>query len=140
DIDVLVDVEGRRLRGVQDLDRVRLHLDLAGVHLRVDGAFRAFPDDTFHANDVLIAKVAGSFVGILLDLGVEDDLGDAESIAEVDEDQPAEVPAPIDPPPERHVLARVVDAERPTGDAVNGIWSDVEAVHVVSLVFAGYKV
>ncbi len=53
------------------------------------------------------------------DLGVEDGLGDAIAVAQVDEDQPAEVAPAIDPALQRHPVSRAPRAQGATRNPAN---------------------
>ena len=64
-IDFLVDVEGRGLRLVQDLEAAATSSSISPVcHFRVDGAFRPDVDRAGDGNHVLVPQVAGEFVRI----------------------------------------------------------------------------
>ncbi len=112
---------------------MRLNLDVAGRHLRVGGALRALADEAIDPDNVLVAEVAGGVVGVPGDLGVEDDLGDAEAVAQIDEDQAAKVTTAVDPALQRHLLAGVVEPELAAGSAIDRVWSDIDGGHAVSL-------
>ena len=56
---LVVELERRRLRGVQDLDVVREHLDLAGNEIRIGAAFGAQAHEPRHADHELVAQRFG---------------------------------------------------------------------------------
>ena len=118
---LVVELERRRQRRVEDRDLVREHLDLARYQVRVDGAFPARPDEAGDADDELVAQALGRGEGRRT-VGVADDLDEAFAIAQVDEDDAAVVAAAMDPAHQRDGLAEVsaVDAAAIIG-AVQGI-------------------
>src|SRR5690606_28101643 len=90
-------------------------LDLAGGELRVLGAAGA--DGSLDGDNVLGAEVVRDLhdVGGKV-LAVEDELGDAEAVAQVDEDEAGAVPAVgVDPAVEGDGLADVGLAELAAG-------------------------
>ena len=68
---------------------------------------RADADGALHGDDVLVAEVVGGVEDVLGErVAVEDRLGDAEAVAEVDKDEAGAVPAVgIDPAVETDGLA-----------------------------------
>ena len=103
--------EWRRLRFVEEQEFVGDDLDLAGGHVGVAEAFAALADGAFYGDDVLVAGGFGLGVGCGADLFVEDDLGDAAAVADVEEDEVAVVAAAVDPAHEDYVLASLLCAE-----------------------------
>ena len=93
----LVDVERRRLRLGQDLEVGRAQLDLAGRQARVLGPGETAGDLARDGDDELAAHPAGDLVGLRGVGLVDDDLGEAVAVAQVQEDQLAVVAAPVDP-------------------------------------------
>ena len=90
DGDVLVDRE-RRGRGlVEDDDVVHVDLDLAGRQVGVRGALGAQPHLARHLDDVLGAQR-------VRDLLAQHHLGEARGVAQVDEGDPAVIPAATHP-------------------------------------------
>ena len=72
---------------VEDLETGTDEFDLPGIHLRVASAI-AHPHGSGHGDDRFPAKAAGWFHDLVGNvLLVEDDLGDAASVAEIDEDE-----------------------------------------------------
>ncbi len=110
DLRVLVDVEGRRLGGVEHGGLGGAHLDGAGGHLVVLGALAAPLHRPAHLQHVLAARLAGDGVGSGL-LRVEDHLHDAAGVSQVDEDEAAVVAAAVHPAGQCHVLALVFGAQ-----------------------------
>ena len=93
----LVDVEGRRLRLGQDPDLGRADLDVAGRQARVLGPGEPALDVADDRDDELGADPAGLLVrGRRVGL-VDDDLGQAVAVAQVEEDELAVVAAAMDP-------------------------------------------
>ncbi len=110
DVGVLVDVERRRLGGVEQFGGLGAHLDLAGGEVGVLGAGAAALDTAADAQHVLAASVAGDGVRGRL-VGTEDDLHQAAAIAQVDEDEPAVVAPAVHPARERDLAALVACAQ-----------------------------
>ena len=86
-------------------------LDLARGDLRVDRALLAAHDLALDADHVLGAQRAGQRVRLGRRLGVEDELEHAAAVAQVDEDQAAEVAAARDPARDPDGLARPLGVE-----------------------------
>ena len=103
----LVDVERRRLRLGQDLDLTRPKLDLPRRHARVlgPGQARATSPATVTTNS--LRTRLRDLVGLRRVGLVDDDLGDAVPVAQVQEDELAVVAAPMHPPGEPRVCARI---------------------------------
>ena len=95
---MLVQRERQVARGVQHVDRVGEHFELAGAHLVVDAD--APTHGAGHAQNVFVTDVArdAERFGIV---GIGDDLDDALVIAKIDEDDSAVVAARVDPSAER---------------------------------------
>ena len=108
------DRKRRRLRLVQDRQLADDDFDLAGRELRVDRVGGAPPHPPADADDELRAQALGLGHQRLVVL-VEDDLRDAGAIADVDEQQSAQVADAVHPPEQHDVGADVVRAERAAG-------------------------
>ncbi len=93
DVLAVVDRERRGRRLGQALGGRDRQLDLARGDLRVDRALVAADDLAGDGDHVLGAQRAGQRVGLGRGLRMEDELQDAGAVAQVDEDQPAEVAA-----------------------------------------------
>ncbi len=107
--------EGGRLRVVEEEERVGDELDFAGGHVGVGEAFAAVAEDSGDGDDVLGARGFGLGVSFGADFLIEDDLGDAGAVAEVEEDEIAVVAAAIYPTHEGDGLAGVGAAEFSAG-------------------------
>ena len=81
DLGLLIDIEGRGLGLVQDLDLVRHDLDVAGRKLRVLRPFRAQTDAAAHAEHPFVTRFAQRSVRRRVLLRVRDDLRDPVPIA-----------------------------------------------------------
>ena len=112
-VDRVLDREDGRLRLGEDPDLAGEHLDPARVEVRVHGVGRAGGDLAHHRDDVLGAHVVGGGVGVLRHLRPRHDLAEALAVAQVDEDDAAEVAAGRGPAHEGHRLADVVVAQLP---------------------------
>ena len=94
---LLVELERERRRAREDLELVRLDLDLARRHRRVDRLGRAPDDRAARADHELVAQLVRDLGRRRRVLGVDHDLDEAALVAEVDEDEPAVVAAPWRP-------------------------------------------
>ncbi len=94
---IFLDGEGRRGGGVQDAQLRCHHLDLAGLHVGVDGVFAAAFHDAADGDHVFRPQLPGSFVGFGGRVGTEDHLDDFRFVSQIDEDHPAVVPTALDP-------------------------------------------
>jgi hypothetical protein len=70
---------------------VNVDFDLAGGQVGIDGAFGAVIDDALDGDDVFGADGLGQTVGLGVGLRVEDQLGEAFAVSEIDEDDAAVV-------------------------------------------------
>ncbi len=102
------DDERRHLRGREDVKLEGLDLDLARGDVLVDGGPSADkapdPDHEFGAEPL-------GFLGELRPVGLEDDLGQAFAVAQVDEDEMAHVAGLVDPAAEDDLAAIVGGAQ-----------------------------
>ena len=120
DLDVVLDLERRRLGGVQDLHRLDVDLNLAGHHRLVDLVVRARAHDAPYEDRPLCAHGLGRAECLLLaHVGIELELREARTVAEVDEDQAAVVAAAPDPAGKGDLGADVPAAELATGVRVH---------------------
>jgi hypothetical protein len=121
---VLVDLERRRRRGIEDLDFLRRQLHLSGLQFNVAAALRSLAQDAFHPKDIFVANLLGN-PECVTGVGVEDHLSQALAVAQIDEDHATVVAPPVRPAAQRHALAdeggadfaAVVGAHRPIGAA-----------------------
>ncbi len=83
---------------VQDFEGGYAHFDFAGGDFEVVGARRAVADFPGDANDAFTAERGGAVEQVLGQVrGIEDGLGAAFAVADVNEDEAAEVAAGMDP-------------------------------------------
>src|SRR4051812_16377086 len=94
---LLVELEGQRRRGGDDLQGVDLELDLAGGDVRVDRLGRTRDDLSLRAEHELVPDRVAGLRGFGRALGVEHELADAGPVTEIDEDERAVVPTRIGP-------------------------------------------
>ncbi len=106
--------EGQRLAVVEDAQLVGDDFDFAGGDVLVDGAGVAQLDVADNSDYELGANRLGLGVHGGAGLGGDDDLGDAAAVAQVEEDQVAEVAAAVDPSHENDFGAGIGGAQRPT--------------------------
>src|SRR5207245_4688692 len=95
-----------------DLERRRVDLDIAGRQLGIAALRRARDDLAFDRDD----RFALEGVGLRDELGrcpgrPDADLDEAVPIPQINEDNSAEVAAPVDPPPQAHSLPGVLLAK-----------------------------
>ena len=101
----------RQARVVEDAQLGGLDLDFAGGHLGIDGVGVAQAHLAHGGDNVLGADLFALQVAFGRQLLVEDDLGDAGAVAEVEEDEVAVVAAAVDPAHQNHLLAGVGGAQ-----------------------------
>src|SRR5690606_24788238 len=108
-LDVVLVGDGRGLGLVEDAGLARLALDVAGRHLGVaHGA--AIEDAPADADHPLGADTLGEREGLGAGVGLEDDLGDATAVTEVDEDAAAVIATDLDPAEEDDLLAKMLES------------------------------
>jgi len=96
-----------------DANRARLHFHIAGGQLRVPARFRAGGDLTLHEHDALLPYGGGRTLHrVAHDRRIEGDLHDALTVAQVDEDQPAEVSLAVHPPAQPDRPPRIREPQR----------------------------
>src|SRR3990172_4709345 len=105
-LEPVLDLEGRRLGAVEDLEVARVDLDLAGPELRIR-IRSARRDLAANADTVLQAELTGRLVHLGEDVLLEHHLGEPLAVAQVDEDRPAVVAAVVDPAEEHDLLVEV---------------------------------
>ena len=103
-----VHLEGRRGRGVVEHQLGGPDLDRAGLELGVLLAGKPGGDDPLDPDHVLVAELARSGLQLGAGVGLEDDLGDPVAVAQVDEDQPAEIAPGVHPAVEHNGLPDMV--------------------------------
>ncbi len=114
---VVFELEGRGLGAVQQAQFRHHDLDLAGGQVRVDHLRRPGIHHPPDGQDEFIPQHPGLDVGIGVDLGVKDHLGEAVPVPEVHEDEAAVVPAALHPTHEHHFPAGVRQTQLPAGVA-----------------------
>src|SRR6266849_3997820 len=90
--------------GIEDLELVSEHLDLAALQRRVHGSLGAAAHDALHAQHELVAHAVGDGEGVRA-IGIADDLDKALAVAQVDEDDAAVVAPAMRPAEEGDGLA-----------------------------------
>ena len=103
--------EGRGLRLVEDPDLVDHHFHFAGGQVGVNGVGGALFDEAGDADDVFGAQVFGAGMGPREALAAKDELRGAFAIAQVNEDDAAQVAAAMDPAHQQDALAHVFEAD-----------------------------
>ena len=111
---VVGDRKRRRLRLVEQRQLRDDHLDFAGRQLRIHRLGRSAAHRAADADDELGSQALGLGHQRLVVL-VEDDLRDAGAVADVDEQQPAEVAHAMHPAEQHDVRADVVGPQRAAG-------------------------
>src|SRR5215213_8345774 len=92
-----------------------LDFDIARGQMRIARPLWPLADVTLYFEDVLITNVTGRAVSVWCELWIENSLRQSVAVAQIDEDESAEVTPSIDPSAQRDVLADVVEAKRPAG-------------------------
>ena len=112
DVGILVDRKRWRLRDREHGAAAGTQLDLAGLAPGIDVLGGAQPELALEAEHPLEPGLPGSAVRLGRVVGIDDHLEDAGVITEVDEDEPAMVATPVDPPEHGRELSRVAGAGR----------------------------
>ena len=112
---LLVDVERRHLRGVEDGEPIQRDLDRARRKLRVGGALGSGTHDALDLHDPFAPGRLGGSMSIRGVLRVRHHLRDAVTVAEVEEGKVTVVAAPMHPAGQRHALADMLGAKLATG-------------------------
>ena len=94
---LILDGEGRRLRLIQHQQRARHHFHFAGGKLRIHRSRRAHHHFPLHSHHVFAANLLRPVVHFRADGGIADDLRPARVVAQIEEDQIAQVAADIHP-------------------------------------------
>ncbi len=97
DVDVVFNVERRRLGRIEDTQFFAADFDGPCLHLGVDRIFIAHADDAAYSQDVFRTYLFSFIERNLFIVRRSDDLYDARTVAEVDENQSAVVAAAFDP-------------------------------------------
>lgn len=108
-----VDLERQLLRGAQQLDLGNLDLDLAGGQLGVDVLGAARDDLSVDADDRLLVDLVEGLIGG--GAGAGDELRDAVVVAQIDEEDAAQVSAIVQPAAQPDVGGDVRGAELAAG-------------------------
>ena len=98
------------LRRREDFEVLNAHFHLARRHFAVDGFGRARNYGAGHAHHPLRARLVG--LGEDRRIRFDHGLRDAEVVAEIEEQEPAVVPAAVHPAREAHARAHVALRER----------------------------
>ena len=105
---VVIELEGRCDRGIEDDQLVAQDLDLAAAQGAVVGALRATPDLADHLHAELVADALGGLEHLRA-VGVADHLGKTCAIAQIDEDDATMVAAPGHPAEKRDNLVEMIE-------------------------------
>ncbi len=97
DVDVVFNVERRRLGRIEDAQFFAADFDSARLHLGVDRIFITHADDAAYSQDVFCTYLFCFIERNLFIIRRSDDLYDARTVAEIDEDQSAVVAAAFYP-------------------------------------------
>jgi hypothetical protein len=108
---LLVELEGERRGAGDELELVDLDFDLARREVRVHSLRSSRDDLSGGTKDELVANLVCPLRGLRAALGVDHELDDPGLVAEVDEDQPAVVPAARGPPGDPDRPADVIPAK-----------------------------
>ena len=119
DVDPVFDHEGRGLGGIQDAQLVDQDFDCTGGQVGVDHVGRPAGHHAPDADDIFVSDNMGLFMDVPVVVGVEDHLGESEPVPQIDKDNPAMIPAVLDPAgqpdfPADHVGGQGVAVVRPS--------------------------
>ncbi len=103
-VGVFVERERRGFGFVQHVELIAEDFDGTGGHVAVHSTFRATADLAGDLHDVLAAYTVGCGEGVGA-IRIENDLGHALAVTDVEEDHPAVVPATMDPAAKGDFLA-----------------------------------
>ncbi len=121
-VHAVLDLEGRRLRGVEHLDLGHEHLDLTGLDAGVLHALGTLAHRAGHHDRPLQAHALRGVEGRAARvLGVKGDLRHALAVAQIDEDQAAMVTPVPHPAGQGHGLADIIISQLSTGMSVQGV-------------------
>jgi len=109
-IDPILDKKRRRGRGVQQAPLRDDHFYRARGQIGIFHALRPQPDESVDRQNILGAQHVRPRVGLLGDLGTEDDLGQARAIAQIDKDEATVVAAKLHPAHEADAGVNVAGA------------------------------
>src|SRR5207253_1296696 len=105
DIRLVFNHERRRLRLIEDFNRVSQYLDRTRREVRILGTLRPRRHDPAHRHDVLAAKRMGILMHRRVSLRIEDDLRDPKSIPEIDKNEAAMIAPALHPSHQMDTLA-----------------------------------
>src|SRR5208282_6714132 len=105
--------KGQRLRHVQNAQFFNHQFDFAGWDVGIDGVGIATLDLSYGRDYKLIAQCFGLFMDGRIQFVVKDNLGYAGAVAQVNEDDLAEVAAAVDPSHEHNFLACIGESKLP---------------------------
>jgi hypothetical protein len=100
---LVVELEGRGERGVEDFDPMREHFHFSARDIRVGRAFGAAAHEAGDLQHEFVADALGRRESFLA-VGIRHHLREALAVAQVDENHPAVVAAAVRPAGERHGL------------------------------------
>ena len=110
-----VHFERRRRRRVIDDQIRRADLDAAGLELGIVLAGQPRSDDPLDADHVLVAQLAAAGLKLVAGLRLENDLSQAVAVAQVDEQQAAEIAPGVHPAVQDHVLTDLLGRQIAAG-------------------------
>ena len=123
--DAVLDGEGRRDRSVKNGKRGGQNLDFASGHVGVHHTLAASTHGTNDLKDELTAKMLGCLeVAGINAIGIDDDLGIALAIAQVDENQAAVITIMPSPSAQSNLRAHVFPAKLAAGVGMHTVLVD----------------
>jgi len=120
-VDIVVEREGRRGRLVEDRALVHDHVDLARGQIGIGSVFGALAHETGNLDGPLGTHPLAQLEAILGGIGIENDLRNARTVAQIDEDETAVVTPAGNPAGKRHRLADILATQLATGMRVHGV-------------------
>ena len=112
---VLVDVEGRGLGRIEHFNIARHHINRACGQIVIFGACRTVAHQSCHLQHIFAARFAGVVVGGRGIGDIDDDLGDAPTVTEINKNQPALIAAAVDPSGQSDGVSGVFGAQFAAG-------------------------
>ncbi len=102
----------QRLRHIEDAQLFDHQFDFAGGDIGIDGVGIAALDLADSRDDEFVAQGFGFFMNGGIQFVIEYDLGNASAVAQVNEDDLAEVAAAVDPSHEHNLFACIGEPKR----------------------------
>lgn len=106
-VGLFIDIKGRRLGLVEDINVSHADFDLSRGDTRVLRPFRSTGNSTSDRKNPFVANGVSQTIRIGILSGVEDDLDESPTVSQIKEDKSTMVPSAIDPTSQPDLLADV---------------------------------